>query len=294
MSAKDVGKPRKKGKKKFSVVRLLLILVFAGVFAFSLYKVAGILLEYKAGKDIYEEVREVKTVREVKRPAKPVPEPVSSRDFSAYEHEEKLSFLHTNIDYLLVPKYSLDFDALLEINPEVIGWILIEDTYVDYPVVQGADNVYYLRHAASGEANNAGSIFADHRNKAPFSERNTILYGHNQRNLQMFHELLSYQNKEYMDQHPYVNVYLPDGSMLIYRVYSCHIEAGIQSYTFQFADDQAFMEFAAYTRETSLYDTGVPLFPDSRILTLVTCTDDADENRVVVHAVLQEHVPAGE
>ena len=210
------------------------------------------------------------------------------QDYSEHEHPEKLPFLHTSIDFLLIPPYVFDFNALISMNADVCAWIMIKDTYVDYPVVKGEDNVFYLRHAVSGVLNNAGSVFADHRHKAPFYEKNTIVYAHNQRNLRMFHQVLSYQEKDYMEEHPYIDIYLPDGSMQIYRVYSCYIETGTDAYTLRFADDQAFMDYVRYTQESALYDSGVPVFPDSRILTLVTCTNEADEERVVLHAVLVE------
>ena len=289
-------------------IRLLLLLLFGTVFMYSLLKVTGILSEYKKGEDIYENVRSVygsekrvqeeeppREVREAGTAAEEAPggntdaeAPV--KDYSAYEHPKKLDFLHTNFDYLLVPRYVFDFEALKELNPEVLGWIMIEGTYVDYPVVQGADNVFYLRHAIGGEENNAGSVFADYRHETPFFEKNTILYAHNQRNLRMFHQLLSYEELSYLNAHPYVDIYLPDGSMQIYRIYSCHLEAGTASYAVRFQDTQVFSEFIAYTKETSLYDAGVPVFPEDRILTLVTCTDEADENRVVLHAVLVDEL----
>ena len=216
------------------------------------------------------------------------------KDYSGYEHPEKLPFLHTTIDFLLIPPYVFDFDALIGMNTDVCAWIMIKDTYVDYPVVKGADNIFYLRHAVSGVLNNAGSVFADYRHTAPFYEKNTLVYAHNQRNLRMFHQVLSYKDKEYMEEHPYIDIYLPDGSMQIYRVYSCYVESGTGAYQIRFPDEESFMKFVRYTQESALYDSGVPVFPDSRILTLVTCTNEADETRVVLHAVLVEQTAAFE
>ena len=230
---------------------------------------------------------------EPQKPAKKWYRPYVS-DYSDHEHPEKLPFLHTTIDFLLIPPYIFDFNALIAMNQDVCGWIMIKDTYVDYPMVQGTDNVFYLRHAVSGELNNAGSVFVDYRHTAPFYEKNTLVYAHNQRNLRMFHQILSYKDKEYMEEHPYIDIYLPDGSMQIYRVYSCYVESGTRAYVIKFPDDQAFMNFVNYTQESSLYDSGVPIFPDSRILTLVTCTNEADETRVVLHAVLVEQTAAFE
>lgn len=248
--------------------------------------------EAEAEEEDAEPVSEAEAETEPEEPKEPAKYWIRPyvKDYSGYENPEKLPFLHTTIDYLLIPPYIFDFDALTRLNPDVCGWIMIEGTYVDYPMVQGADNVFYLRHAVSGAMNNAGSVFVDYRHKEPFYERNTLVYAHNQRNLRMFHQVLSYQEKAYLDEHPYVYVYLPDGSMQYYRVYSCHVETGTDSYLIHFADDEAFMKFVKYTQEASLWDSGVSIFPDSRILTLVTCTDEADEKRVVLHAVLVDQI----
>jgi sortase B len=86
----------------------------------------------------------------------------------------------------MVEAEGIDFDALRAINPNVVGWIVIPGTQISYPVVQGTDNAWYLRHTFSGERNASGAIFLDYRNRADFSDSQIILHGHNMRDGSMF------------------------------------------------------------------------------------------------------------
>ena len=83
----------------------------------------------------------------------------------------------------------VDFAALREINPDIVAWIYIEGTKVNYPIVQGEDNSYYLKHLFSGEWNGSGCIFLDFRNDASFADRHSIIYGHHMKNGTMFTDL---------------------------------------------------------------------------------------------------------
>ena len=207
-------------------------------------------------------------------------------DLESHAHETKLGFLHTTFDYILVPKYAFDMASLIAINPDVCGWIQIEGTHIDYPLVQGDDNEKYLRAAVTGEPNNAGSIFVDYRIKEPFEDRNTIMHGHNQRNSQMFHDLILYEQADFYKTHPYVKIYRPNGDVLIYRVFSGYYMTNTYTYKYNFANDESFQKYLDYAIEESIRDMGVRPDGAQRIITMSTCTNEADERRFVVHAVL--------
>lgn len=100
------------------------------------------------------------------------------------------------------PFPEVDFAELQKINPDVVGWIYGADTHINYPVVQGKDNNYYLHRMFTGEDNRAGSIFLDSTNNKDFSDVHSILYGHHMKNGAMFHDLMEYKNQEYYDKHP--------------------------------------------------------------------------------------------
>lgn len=97
---------------------------------------------------------------------------------------------------------TIDFAGLKEINDDCVAWIYIEDTVINYPVLQGSDNAYYLKHLIDGKWNSAGSIFMDSRVNADLSDRHSIIYGHHMKNGTMFSGLAQYKKQAYYDEHP--------------------------------------------------------------------------------------------
>lgn len=173
----------------------------------------------------------------------------------------------------------IDFDALHEINPDIIGWIYIEGTKIDYPILQTDDNDFYLHHDYMGKSSANGSIFADFRNEAPFSDRNTVLYGHNMKNGQMFHDLLAYQQQSFFDEHPVAHIYTPEGEYQI--AFLCGTtENGAQEFvSFDFTTDEDFVDYVNAFRRRSTFQSDVVLEDDDRIVTLSTCSYVRDNAR---------------
>lgn len=95
----------------------------------------------------------------------------------------------------------VDFEALRNINPDVIGWIYIEGTDINYPIVQGKENNDYLRRMFDGTPNHAGSIFLDSRCSAALTDAHSIIYGHHMKNTTMFSELEQYKQQAFYDTH---------------------------------------------------------------------------------------------
>lgn len=104
---------------------------------------------------------------------------------------------------------TVQFDELLKTNGDVIAWIYGANTHINYPVVQGSDNDYYLRHLLDGTWNDNGSIFMDCANSADFSDQNSLIYGHNMTSGAMFSNLVKYKQQAYYDQHPYLYMLTP-------------------------------------------------------------------------------------
>ena len=104
---------------------------------------------------------------------------------------------------------TVDFDALRETGPDIIGWLTLPDTAINYPVTQADDNEYYLHHLYDGTYNKTGCLFADYENQEDFSDRNTIIYGHNMRDGSMFATLNEYDEQSYFDGHPKMYLVTP-------------------------------------------------------------------------------------
>lgn len=124
-------------------------------------------------------------------------------------------------DSTLASKATVDFQALRKINSDIIAWIRIPDTKIDYPIVQGKNNAYYLKHMFQKTEHAAGSIFLDVDNEADFSNRKSILYGHNMKDGSMFQGLHRFQEESYLQEHNQVYLYLPDNRELVYKVIKC-------------------------------------------------------------------------
>lgn len=187
-------------------------------------------------------------------------------------------------------KFVVDFDALKEMNSDVVGWIRFDEpAIINYPVVQGEDNDEYLHKTFQGYENTVGTIFVDVYNNANFEDQNTIVYGHRMNNETMFNKLAEYRDQEFWKKYPYFYIYTPDGRELKYDIYSVGVVQDTSSiYTHQFADDEAFAEFIEETKNSSLYDTGIEVTTDDKIVTLSTCVKERDDQRLVVIGVRAE------
>ena len=108
---------------------------------------------------------------------------------------------------------TIDFAELRKINEDIVAWIQISGIGVDYPVVQGEDNEYYLHHTFRKEANKAGSIFLDYRNRADFTEQRVLIYGHNMKDGSMFSDLKRYQDNTFRKESGTAYLYLPEKTL---------------------------------------------------------------------------------
>lgn len=181
----------------------------------------------------------------------------------------------------------VDFDALREINPDIVGWIVVDGTTIDYPIVQGPDNDVYLNTTFSGTSNPSGAIFMDYRNAPDFSNANTIIYGHKMRNDTMFQGLSEYKSQDFWNEHPAFIIYTPDAG---YRceVFSAYVTQPVsETYVLDFEGRANVATYLTYAIEHSLIQTGTVLYSTDRIVTLSTCDYSFDNARMVVHARLE-------
>lgn len=120
-------------------------------------------------------------------------------------------------------KRSIDWEYLKSINKDIIAWIEIENTKIDYPILKDKD-VYYLKHTFDKKYNSNGSIFTT--NSYPFEDKETIVYGHNMKNGSMFSDLGKYLNKDFLNSHFNFKIYTPtcNYEARIFSVYSIGVE----------------------------------------------------------------------
>ena len=179
-------KERKK-HSRIQIMRAIGIAACLAVFLFALYNVVTIIQNYREIDKTYDEA--VGQFTEI---------PSKTSD------EES--------DGTGVPE--VDFDALLQVNSDVIGWIYIEDTDISYPLLCGRDNQQYLFQSYEKKYLTAGSIYIDYRCSRDFTDSRTVVYGHNMHNGSMFGKLDKFTKESYMKKHPYVYILLPGGETL--------------------------------------------------------------------------------
>ena len=193
-------------------------------------------------------------------------------------------------------RYSVDFDSLRAINEDVVGWILQEGTEINFPIVQGEDNEYYLTHLYTGASNRTGSIFADAGNSPYFTDMCTYLYGHNRKNGSMFASLSNYLDDDYYAAHPTLTVITPYEDYVA-EVFACVRESADQEQTWrikQFARRAEYDEFVQSILARSQLDAGiVPKWGD-QLLALCTCTNEVHEERYIVFARMRPIVYASD
>lgn len=181
------------------------------------------------------------------------------------------------------------YAEVFEQNDDLIGWISIPSTGIDYPVMQTKDNPdFYLKHAFDKSYSNYGVPYAAENCDADISD-NIVLYGHHMNNGSMFSDLCKYEDEDFYKEHKKIR-FDTLGGFGEYTVIAAfktvaYSEKGFPYYHFVYAENQAvFDEYVAKCKELSLYDTGVTAEYGDKLLTLSTCEYSQDNGRMVVVA----------
>lgn len=184
-------------------------------------------------------------------------------------------------------KYEKVFDKLLTINDDTIGWLTVNNTNIDYPVVVASDNDFYLTRDYYKNKNRHGWIFMDYRNSIDNLSKNTIIYGHNLANQKMFgtlrYALNSSWYKKISNQVITFNTLNNNMRWQIFSIYKVPVTTDYL-YT-DFNSEEEFINFANKMKERSIYNFNVEITTDDNLLTLSTCSDGHDQ-RLVIHAKL--------
>ena len=255
---------KKKKRTVGDVIRTLIIIVALGIFCYSGYQLLTIYLEYKKGTDEYSALEKQYAGDEEKAPEDA---PVEERDG------------------VIVMENPIDFASLKEVNEEIIGWLKVTALDISYPLAQGSDNDFYLHNTFEKTPNFAGCIFLDTQSKKDFTDRNSIIYGHNMKNGSMFGTLKKFYEDGVYEKSPYFWVYTPD-KIYQYEIFSCQ-EVGATSQTYQltFEDDEDFMDYINNAFEKSVVESKVKVGADDKVVTLSTCTGN-DTTRFIVQGKL--------
>ena len=248
-------------KNKFNmrkIICLLLIAVFSGVAVFSAVNIWKNIYEANKSKESFSKVSELVVQKEEQEP------------------EQKKQ---TPADV---------YKDVYEKNNDFIGWLKIDGTKIDYPVMYTPDKRdYYLRRGFDGEYSYYGTPYVSERCDVKTSQ-NVIIYGHNMNNGTMFYDLEKYSSKDFYKNHKYITFDTLDGfgKYEIVAVFKTVVYSESEFKYFRFADgtEQEFNEYVKTCKDLSFYDTGVEVKYGDRLITLSTCEYSQKHGRLAVVA----------
>lgn len=272
---------RKKAKKAFLNTLSIVLIVAIVVSSFFL------------GKRGIEKFLVLKQEEEQHNQSK-IPDDVMS-ELENMSEEEKWAYLYQMYPELINVNFPTgilcDYALYYANNPETVGYVKIEGTKIDTPVVQADNNKYYLNHDFYGNPTSYGAVYASYKNSFDPFDRNTLLYGHNMNDGSRFAALLNYKSLDFFKKHPTIQF----DSLFeknTWKIYAVVITNGSTEsdngyffdFTFNHCSDACYEEYIAEIEKRKLYETGVDLLPTDTIVTLCTCTYEYDDARLLVIA----------
>lgn len=249
----------KKKRRKLKIESIIILLLII-IFLLCLIKLITFLVDIRSNKkrndDLVKDVINIKT----------------EHNIDTGEDEEKII---------------IDFDKLLSINKDTVGWIRFNSDKVNYPIVHTNNNDYYLNRSFDGKINQAGSIFMDYRNTS-FDDRNVVLFGHAMIDNSMFgtlkdiHDINFFNTKE----NNYIQIINRQNEVFIYQIFSYYLIEKEEYYiTTSFNNDTEFQTFLNTISSRSYRYFNVEVNINDKILTLSTCVGTGNTSeRNVIHA----------
>ena len=200
---------------------------------------------------------------------------------------EKLKNEENSRENISTKMMKVDFTELKKINPDVVGWIKVNGTNIDYPFVQASNNEFYLDHSFDKTYNKAGWVFLDYKNSKEELDKNTILYAHNRKDGTMFETLKNVITDEWLqDQTNHLIKLSMENKNTIWKVFSAYTIPTTDDYLkINFNSDEEFEYFVKKIKDRSVYDFNTKVTVDDKILTLSSCYINS-QKRIVLHAKL--------
>ena len=242
----------KNKKKLFNVVMRIIELIFLILLVYSSINIFKWYNNNKENKQIINEIAESVTINQE-------------------TNEEK--------------KYKINFEELKQKNSDTVAWLKIENTNIEFPIVQANNNSYYLTHNFDKKYNVAGWIFADYKNKLDGTDRNIVVYGHNMRNNSMFGSLKDVITEEWYnnEENKYIT-FVTENDYQTYQVFSVYQIKTEDYYIKTEFKSNEFTEFIDTITKRSKKYFGINVSKEDTILTLSTCANN-NKYRVVLHSV---------
>jgi sortase B len=169
---------------------------------------------------------------------------------------------------------SFDWDALRASNPDIVAWVIVPGTHVNYPIVQGENNSYYLYHLFDSSSSGAGTVFLDFEGSADFSGKNNIVYGHNMLDGSMFSDIMMFMQQDFFNEHSVVYLATPQLNRELKPLATLRMDENAPLRQFGFADDIAFDQYLGDMLSRAVvsdYDLAAKMPGVDKLYSFVTC-----------------------
>ncbi|MEY8354023.1 class B sortase [Lachnospiraceae bacterium 54-53] len=202
-----------------------------------------------------------------------------AREGEAVETEERVPAAETNGTYVS----PIRFEELQRINPDIVGWLKIEGTVIDYPIVQTDNNETYLETDFEGNKSETGAVFLDYESEPDFSGRHNILYGHHMKNGSMFKDIIKYKDETFFKEHQKITVYTPEREYHLRPVTALYTDSSAVRRKTAFETEESFQ---AYVEEMTKGGSflQLPEEPVEQLWSFVTCSYEFDDARTILYA----------
>lgn len=267
--------PKKKKRRNDPLQIAIIVLLLVGMVGAGSQMVKT-LLGYYRGKSSYDDLSSQVVATAVPM-ATPTPEPEATEEPWVPDEYAPIS---------------VDWDELLAINSEVVGWIYQPDTVINYPVTQTTDNDFYLHADLEGHYDVNGTVFVDMDSMLQVIRSNYILYGHHMANGSMFASLDKYSKQEYFDEHPKMYYLTPEGNYRIELIAAHVVESIAENYPIYFSTLEEYQAFLDAAVEDSTFETIYDVSTNYQLMSLSTCNYSGgySDPRMLVHGMM---IPIG-
>lgn len=271
-------KEKMNNKIKLKWKNIILILMFLILFItlnISIYNIIKWKLDSNKTNEEINTIQENANIEEVK----------DNKGTEIIKQAKKIPKENPYWDYIKMNMIDVNFDNLKKINSDVVGWIKVNGTNINYPFVQSKDNKYYLTHSFSKSYNNAGWVFLDYRNNN-INNRNTIIYAHGRTDKTMFGTLRKVLNNGWINNtNNYVIKISTEKENSLWQIFSIyHIPTTNDYLQTEFKDEREYQRFLNILKNRSNHNFNTSITSNNTILTLSTCYNDSE--KMVVHAKL--------
>lgn len=265
-------------KIKLKWKNIILILIFLILFItlnISIYNIIKWKLDSNKTNEEINTIQENTNIEEVK----------DNKGTEIIKQAKKIPKENPYWDYIKMNMIDVNFDNLKKINSDVVGWIKVNGTNINYPFVQSKDNKYYLTHSFNKSYNNAGWVFLDYRNNN-INNRNTIIYAHGRTDKTMFGTLRKVLNNGWINNtNNYVIKISTEKENSLWQIFSIyHIPTTNDYLQTEFKDEREYQRFLKTLKNRSNHNFNTSITSNDTILTLSTCYNDSE--KMVVHAKL--------